>query len=120
MYAVDYARVDISGSSSFERNFADESGGGIYAEAHATVSIDGYSGFINNSAKEFGGGLYVIDASRINISGNSCFTGNSAKLGGGGMYVVKKYYSELQWRQSALRKLVSVWRLLFNTRFKET
>ena len=74
MGCMQFARVDISGNSSFESNFTDESGGGIYAD-RVTVSINGYSGFINNFAKEFGSGLYVIDASRINISGNNCFTG---------------------------------------------
>jgi predicted outer membrane repeat protein len=84
------AAVTIAAGTSFVRNSAEHSGGGIHIEGSTVLSIiEGPVVFFGNSADNgYGGGLHVIGPARADIGSPGSplfglFSVNSAKYGGG-------------------------------------
>ena len=81
---VDRSSLNISGSSSFINNSA-ENGGGVYVQKNSNVNMSENTMFIGNLAIN-GGGVHAGSNSNVKIMGNTTFSGNSASKGGGGVY----------------------------------
>ena len=72
------------GNISIENNIATY-GGGICVFG-STVSFSGLTDFANNYAEDSGGAVYAIDSSQLYFEGTSTFNSNTA-LNGGGLYL---------------------------------
>ena len=82
---VEKSSLNISGSSSFINNTA-QNGGGVYVQKNSNVNMSENTIFIGNLARTYGGGVYAGYNSTVKIVGNTTFSGNSAMTSGGGVY----------------------------------
>ena len=72
------------GNISIENNIATYGGGiGVLG---STISFSGLTDFANNYAEDSGGAVYAVDSSQLNFDGTSSFKYNTA-LNGGGLYL---------------------------------
>ena len=81
---VQWSNLNITGSSSFSGNSANQ-GGGVSALISSNVYISENTTFSGNSASYDGGGVSAQYSSKVTISGSTTFSGNSASRGGGGV-----------------------------------
>ena len=75
------------GNISIENNIATY-GGGICVFG-STVSFSGLTDFANNYAEDSGGAVYAVDSSQLYFNGTSTFNSNTA-LNGGGLYLADR------------------------------
>ena len=85
-YIRDGSAVNLLGSSNYQGNLADYTGGGISA-FHSTFKLGGRTTFESNKAAE-GGGLYTFNCT-VKLPGENTFITNSARDHGGGFTVVR-------------------------------
>ncbi|CAB1096488.1 unnamed protein product [Ectocarpus sp. CCAP 1310/34] len=87
--------VSFSGNIVFSSNYADTSGGAIYATSSSTVSWDGDGiSFNSNSAASYGGAIYVSFSTVSWDNDGTGFSSNSAPLGGGAIHSL---FSNVSW-----------------------
>ena len=87
MYLTSYTKATINGGviggeDDSKKNYAIESGGGVYMES-SDLKIDGGK-VLRNVSDQYGGGIYVNGGSMTMTDG--IISGNSAANGGGGVY----------------------------------
>ena len=86
IYTRDGSVVNLLGSSNYQGNIAEYTGGGISAFQNS-FNLAGQNTFGSNKAVE-GGGFYIFDCT-VNLSGENVFFTNSAQIHGGGFTVVR-------------------------------
>ena len=77
-----HSSVFFSGTTVFERNIANDSGGAILAISKTNLSFVGVIMFTNNMASYYGGAVDGVLNTEISISGYCLFLNNTAAYGG--------------------------------------